>query len=334
MKNRTIQIELAFSAVIIAITIVIITAICFDLNKKIESTNKNIQATIIATNILENINFRTYDSFNEYIQTIVGTGITKKVVGSSQNIVIVGNDFNETFLGTEIPSGYIVDFTATRTSENFDIAKEISIIVKYNVLNQEEKFEITSMLERENIEECNNPVMTDTYFQDLGFNNDEYDIIPIKFAENVNHFITTNANDPEWYNYSSKRWAKVLIFSRDADNLKDLFIDENGNINSTVNYDNVTLDVTNYIYVWIPNFSIKDDITYFRYGTSKRAIKMEFQYLNNKYLYLNRVGEEISNISDECSFDGIFGVWKKLGDEEDIYYKNFNNTKYAPINIY
>lgn len=334
MKNRTIQIELAFSAVIIVITIAIITAICFDLNKKIESTNKNIEATIIATNILENINFRTYDSFNEYIQTIAGTGITKKVEGSSQNIVIVGNDFNETFLGTEIPSGYVVDFTATRTSENFDIAKEISIIVKYNVLNHEEKFEISSMLERENIEECNNPVMTDTYFQDLGFNNDEYDIIPIKFAENVNHFITTNANDPEWYNYSSKRWAKVLIFSRDADNLKDLFIDENGNINSTVNYDNMVLDVTNYIYVWIPNFSIKDDITYFRYGTSKRAIKMEFQYLNSKYLYLNRVGEEISNISDECSFDGIYGVWKKLGDEQDIYYKNFNNTKYAPINIY
>ncbi len=334
IKKRTIPIELTFSLVIIVIVISVITLICLDLSYKIESTNKNIDASVIATNILENINFRTYDGFNEYVQTLTGTGISKTVDESTQNIVIDGNDFNETFFGTQIPKDFVVNFTASRSNENFDIIKEITINITYKVFNKRENFEISSVLERENIEECNSPVTTDTYFQDLGFNNDEYEIIPIKYSKTLESFVTTNKNDPEWYNYSVKRWAKVLIFSRDTENFKDLFVDENGNIKMQANYDNIVLDVTNYIYVWIPNFSIKDDITYFRYGTSKRAIKMDFQYLNSNYLYLNRVGEEIANISNECSFDGIYGVWKKLGDENDIYYQNFNKTKYAPINIY
>lgn len=334
IKKMTIPIELLFSLVIVAVVVTIITLICVDLNKQIQHVNKNIEATVIATNILENINSRAYDGLNEYIQNLAGTGVQKKINESTQNIIIDGSQYDENFFGTEIPKDYIIDFTAVRSSENFDIVKEVNIIVRYKVFNEEEKFEISSAIERENIEECNSPVISDTYFQELNFNSDEYDIIPIKFSKALGNFVTTNTNDSEWYNYSAKKWTKVLIFSRDADNIKDLFIDENGNIKSSVNYDNIVLDVTNYIYVWIPNFSIKDDVTYFRYGTSKRAIKMDFQYLNGKYLYLNRVGEEISNISDDCSFDGIYGVWTKLGDESNIYYQNFNKTKYAPINIY
>lgn len=86
--------------------------------------------------------------------------------------------------------------------------------------------------------------------------------------------------------------------------------------------------------MWIPNFSIEDNITYFRYNASKKAIKMEFSYVDGKYLYLNKVGEEIKDISNKCNFDGIYGVWKKLGDIEDEYYNNFNKTKYAPIKLY
>ena len=148
-------------------------------------------------------------------------------------------------------------------------------------------------------------------------------------------YITTNTNDTDWFNYSVKRWAKVIIFSKKDDReLRKLFIDNKGNINFEVEYENEKINLGNYIYVWIPNFSIKDDVTYFRYGTSKKIIKMDFSYTNGKYLYSNKIGEEIKDISKDCSFDGIYGVWKKYGQHDDIYYSNFNETKYAPINMY
>lgn len=334
MRKKIGQIELFFSCVIVIIFIFIITLICVEIRKEIQILLKDTEATRIAMSIIENINSRTYENVNEYIQEFSGVSVSKKIDENIQNITINGNEFNETFFGTEIPSGYQLSFKAENSNENFDISKNIIIILKYNIMNQEKNFEFSTTLEKEDVEECNKPVINDSYFEELGFNNYDYDIIPIKYSVDNKCFITTNITDEEWYNYSSKKWAKVLIFSRDADNLKDLFIDANGLVKNNVNYANIILDVTNYIYVWIPNFTIRDNITYFRYGTSKKAIKLDFRNYNNKNLYLNKISEEILDISGECSFDGIYGVWKKLGDEEDIYYKNFNQTKYAPIDLY
>jgi hypothetical protein len=57
---------------------------------------------------------------------------------------------------------------------------------------------------------------------------------------------------------------------------------------------------------------------------------MDFKYIDGNYLYLNTVGEEIENISKECSFSGTAGVWRNL-NSEDIYITEFNKTKYGPI---
>ena len=65
-------------------------------------------------------------------------------------------------------------------------------------------------------------------------------------------------------------------------------------------------------------------------NASKNIIKMDFKYIDGNYLYLNTVGEEIENISKECSFSGIAGVWRNL-NSEDIYITEFNKTKYGPI---
>ena len=333
MKKNIVPIELLFSIIIVSIIIVIIVFVSVNIKIEIQNSNKYIEVSTIATNILENINSRTYDGVTEYVKEFAGVGVTKVLEENVQNIVIDGNEFNDTFFGVEIPNGYVLEFNAKKTNESFDIIKEISLNIKYDINSKEENFNISTIIEKENIEECNSPIISDKYFEEFGINSDEYDIIPIKYSSNSECFITTNQNDYEWYNYSAKKWAKVLVFSRDAENLKDLFIDENGIIKNQINYDNIILDIKNYIYVWIPNFSIKDNISYFRYGTSKKAIKMDFQYVNNNYLYLNKVSEEIKDISKDCSFDGIYGVWRKLG-EEDEYYKNFNTTKYAPINLY
>lgn len=330
MEKKFIQIELLFSIIIVIIVLSIITLVCVEIQKQLKVVNIKTEASLIASNIFQNINLRTFDDVNEYIQDFSGVGVSKKLDESKQKIAIIGNEFSDTFFGTEIPNGYEVIFEVENISKDFDISKNILITIKENDII--EKF--STILEKENIQECNSPIINDAYLNYLGFTNDDYDIIPIKYSYEFEKFIVTNRNDKEWYNYSSKKWAKVLIFSSDGDNLKDLFIDENGIVKNTVEYADVVLDITNYIYIWIPNFSIKDNISYFRYGTSKKAIKLDFRNYNGKNLYLNRVSEEISDISEDCSFDGIYGVWRKLNDYNDIYYQNFNKTKFAPINLY
>lgn len=335
IKNKKIlYIELLFSLLIIIFTFVIITFLCLKMNEKIEIIIKNNEASNISTNIFENINSRTYDNISEYIQEFSGVGVTKKLDLDNQNIVIDGNLFNDTFFSTKIPNGYILEFNSENPSEDFDITKYITLNIKYKINNNEKKFEISTVIEKENIEECNRPIISEAYFTDLGFNSDDYEFVPIKYSETNNSYIVTSQNDVEWYNYSSKKWAKILVFSVVAENIRDLFIDENGIVKNEVIYGDMSLNVNNYIYVWIPNFSIKDNISYFRYGTSKRAIRLDFQYMNNKYLYTNRVSEEMNDISADCSFNGIFGVWRKLDDNDDPYYMNFNKTKFAPINLY
>lgn len=284
--------------------------------------------SIIASNIMENIKSRSYDDVEKYLEELSYVGITKKIENNIQYVTVYGNEFSEKFFGTTIPKDYIVEFEAENNAEGFNVQKKISILL-YQI-DKSDGFEISTIIERENINECNTPIISDEYFKEFGFSEDEYEFIPIKYSKDKGCFVITTKDDNEWFNYSAKQWAKVLVFYRDGDILKDFFINEDGTINDISYYNNMVLDIRNYMYVWIPNFSMKDDITYFRYKAGKKAIKTDLNYVDGKYLYLNKIGEEVKDISEECSFEGIYGVWRKLGDEQDVYYSNFNKTKYAP----
>lgn len=322
--------EICFSFIIIFSIIFIITIICLEINVYSQKINKKTEASIIASNIIENIKVRSYDEIEKYIEGLSYVGITKKIEDNIQYVTVNGNEFSENFFGTKIPEDYIVEFQTQMDEKGFNVQKKISINLRYYENNREENFEISTVLEIDNIDECNSPIISDEYFKEYSFSEEEYEIIPMKYSENKKCYITTTKDDFEWYNYSAKKWAKVLIFYRDGESLKDYFINEDGTINSYVNYSNMTLNLENYMYVWIPNFSIKDDITYFRYKAGKKAIKMDVNYTDGKYLYLNKIGEDIKDISEECSFEGVYGVWRKINDFNDPYYSNFNKTKYAP----
>lgn len=334
MKKKIMPLELFFSVIIIFSIVCLITIICFEIKIYSQKINKKSEASLIASNILENMKTRSYDDIENYINEISYVGMTKKIENNIQYITIYGSEFTEKFFGTEIPNDYVIDFQMENYNEEFNVLKKVSIDVQYSVNKKLEDFVLSTIIERENIDECNLPVINDEYFKEFGISEDEYEIIPIKYSEKENCYFITSSDDEEWFNYSTKRWAKVVIFSREGNSLKDLFVQSDGRVKSIAIYDNVSLNIENYIYVWIPNFSKKDDITYFRYGTGKKSIKMDFSYINGKYLYLNKIGEEIRDISTECSFEGLYGVWRKYGDLEDPYYSNFNSTKYAPINIH
>ena len=332
MKNKILSLEIVFSIVIIVVMISIITLICLQINLEIENVNKNSEASLLVSNILENMSARSFEDIDNYINEFSGVGISKKKEGALQNIVIYGDEYTGKFFGTDIPNDFIVDFSAENDTE-FGIFKNVDILISYETKRGSKTFELTTIIEREKISECNAPILTDEYFLEFQISSDNYDIIPIKYSENNSSFIVATKDDSDWYNYSSKKWAKVVAFPKE-ENITDLFIDEHENLKDKVLIKENEIEIKDYIYVWIPNFSIKDNISYFRYGTSKKAIKMDFVYSNEQYLYLNKVAEEIKDISENCTFDGVYGVWVKLYDEENDYYKNFNNTRFAPVNLY
>lgn len=333
-EKGVVSLEIIFSTIIIIGIIFLGIIVCVKINSETKSLNQNAKASRIATNILEDMNSKSYYEFEEYVSELSMVGMTKRIVNNMQYITVSGNEVQDKFFDTEIPKDYNVEITIGTSEENFNESKEVNILVKYKVLNKEEKFELSTVLEHDNILECNSPIISQDYFDELNISLDDYDVIPIKYSANKNSFVTTTMNDSEWYNYSAKVWAKIVIFLKDGDDLEGQFIDEYGTVKNSINYNNSEVNINNYIYVWIPNFTISDEISYFRYRASKKIIKQDFLYVDSRYLHVNRVAEEVNDISGDVSFNGKYGVWRKLGNTDDIYYQNFNLTKYAPINLY
>lgn len=308
----------------------IITLIVLKIKSESKIVNSNSEASIIITNILENMKSKKYTDIEEYINNLSILGISKQFEENDQIINVDGNLLEDKFFGTEIPKGYILNLRIHNLNEKFDIQKSIKIILKNNL----ETLEASTILTRDIVDVCNKPQISEKYFNEFGISLEEYEVIPIKYSYKNNSYVVTTKGDDEWYNYYSKDWAKVLIFSKYGEDLKNQFIEENGNIKKQIKYNDYLLDLTNYIYVWIPNFSIKDNNSFFRYESSKNAIKQEMLYSNGEYLYLNSISDNIQDVSEKCNFNGINGVWRKIIDIEDVYLSTFNSTKFGPVNIY
>lgn len=333
-KKNILKIESIFAFLIITTIIFIITTVCIRINLEFKVIREKSKATSIITGMLENINSRTYTDFEKYIEDVSIIGISKTMEANTQSISINGDVCVDKFLGTEVPEGYIVSLEISNSDDIFNIMKNVNISIKFFINNFEYNEKISTVIEREKISECNSPVISESYFDRIGINTEYYNVIPIKYSNELNSYVKTSVGDKDWYNYAAKEWAKVLVFLKDGEDLEGHFISENGIIKNTINYNDYQIDINNYIYIWIPNFSIKDDKSYFRYATGKNCIKMDLIYVDNEYLNMNTVGEEVEDISETCNFNGVYGVWRKLGDEQDEYYSNFNLTKFAPINTH
>lgn len=324
-----ISIEFIFSLLIIIGIVSIIIYVCTILTSNTNKINKSAEATIILTNILENINSRDYDNFTNYINNVSILGLTKSIENDKQYILVDGEASQDKFLGVEIPSGYILELIIESLNNEFDIVKKVSISITYDVEGYDEEVTMSTIIQNDMIDECNEPNFSSEYFKEAGVGLEEYEIIPIKYSESDNSYVVTTSADSEWYNYSSKEWAKVLVFpKRTSINMRSLYISSTGVVNDADD------SINNYMYVWIPNFSVKNNQSYFRYGAGKNVIKTDFKYIDGKYLYLNTVGEEVDNISKECSFAGVFGVWRNVANVDDVYFQEFNKTKYGPLTVY
>lgn len=322
-NNKFLIIESILSFFIIIIISAIITLVCLKIKSESKIVNNTSKGSVIITNILENMNSRKYAEIEEYIDNLSVIGISKKIEENNQVITVDGNLFEDRFFGTEIPKGYILELKIHNLNEKFDIQKSVNILLISNV----EKLEISTVLERKFVEECNPPQISKEYFSDLEINMDNYEIIPIKYSNSLNTYVVTTQGDDLWYNYYAKEWAKILVFPKNGENIKNQFVDNQGVIKNT-------FELQKYMYTWIPNFSVRDNISYFRYGSGKNLIRQDLLYSNGEYLYLNTISDDIPDISNECSFNGINGVWKKVNDTDDVYFTAFNVTKFGPINLH
>ena len=187
MKKRIMALEMFFSIIIIFSIIFIVTVICLEIRLYSQKINKEAEASRIASNIIENIRMRSYDDVEKYIEELSYVGISKKIENDIQYVTINGKEFSENFFGTQIPKDYIIDFQAENYSEGFNIQKRIDLTLNYSLNQKIEDFNISTVIDRENINECNSPIISDEYFKELGFSEADFEIIPIALVSLI-HF--------------------------------------------------------------------------------------------------------------------------------------------------
>lgn len=166
---------------------------------------------------------------------------------------------NVKFFNTKIPKGYIVDLNINNTygsdtTNKYDIVKNIEVVVKYNVGKNQEEIKLSTAKAMEIVDECNAPIFAKEnfeYCEDSVKNNIEsLEIIPVKKLGAS--YVRTTVTDPLWYNYENKDWAKIII--------DDTYCDDSGNLKP--GYQDV-------MYVWVPNYGMKDGNLNFRYKSTK-----------------------------------------------------------------
>lgn len=327
LKNNYIPFEIIFSVIIILSTIIIVAIVSLNIARKAERVNKEAKAILLISNIIENIQTRSYDNFEEYINNLSMVGVSKSYEITTQIVSINGEELTESIFGQNIPDNYDIEFKIENLSKDFNIMKNITIEVYYDVNGNVESESISTTLEKEMVDRCNEPNMSSNYFSNV-VEGEKYEIVPIKYSDETNSYTETYIGDTRWYNYSAKKWAKVLIFTDSS--LKEKFIKDNGEIEENVDGKNIY----DYMYVWIPNFSKRSGKTFFRYGASKNIIRIVPEQATDYYLYLNGVSDVVDDISDECKFEGITGVWVKVSETSNNYFKEFNNTKYGPLDLH
>ena len=333
-KNNFIGIEVVFSIMIIIIILFVIVLVVLSMKQKVRQINKNDEANIILTNLLENINSRDFNSFETYINELSTIGISKSIEKNTQTISIDGSQLEDKFLSTSIPSGYNIELIITDDT-GFDVLKNIEIVARYKVDRKNYVKRVSTVIEREMIDRCNSPVIAADNFITEEIESDKYSIIPIKYSDVEKRYVKTNLGDEEWYNYSAKEWAKILVLTKEDESLETSFINDDGSVNREIQIGEEMASIDNYMYVWIPNFTVKSGRTYFRYGAGKSTIRLNFKTNDEEeYLFLNEISNSENDLSKEVTFDGVSGVWIKVTDTENEYYKAFNETKYGPMNRY
>lgn len=236
--------DVLISATIIVLSIVVVSMLYVNTSLESRNITRTAGATRIATNIMESIRILSYDEFLNSFQSYAGSNAT--------SVEFVGN--GSSFFDTKIPTGFTVNISAipvyggtTNASKQFDLVRNVEIIVKYDVGKVEEKVNFNTVKQRELIEACNEPDLNNLRASKILKSGMSY--YPIKYVQNAKAYVKTNESDPEWYNYQNRYWAMIVISKLSEDKL----FDSNGKFIGVINTNTSNAAYTQKA-LWIPKF--------------------------------------------------------------------------------
>lgn len=333
-------VDIVVSISVIAITIVVITAIYINIDLTSKKVERTAGATRIATNIIEEINRMYYEEFSTELETIYTDATTNatyryitatKTDETNYTFIIEPKKTSQDvkFFSTRIPKGYILNLEAVNTygsdtTDKYDIVKNIKISVTYNVGDKTEKTELSTAKSMEIVEMCNTPIFTEESFKfcdsSIKDNVNSLTIIPIKDSGTT--YEKTTVNDSEWFNYTNKKWAKILL---DAS-----YYNQSTNLVKT-GFEDV-------MYVWIPNFG-QDSSGNFGFKYKNTIYKIKEKTLlpkvvsgRDKIVYTVDKATELTDLSG-CTFTEN-GYWIKYSDiASNSYSTNLNSSVYGPLDF-
>lgn len=156
--------DIIVAATIIVFTMAIVSMIYVNTTFESRNVTRTAGATRIATNILENIEKLPYEEFVNSFNTEI-TGVAKQTAGDFIDYYLLDGGADKKLFSTSIPRGYDVYMKAdqsygshTNTAEQFDLVREINIVVAFSVGERLEKVDFKTVKEREVLFEANKPV--------------------------------------------------------------------------------------------------------------------------------------------------------------------------------
>jgi len=347
-------IDIVLSMAVIVITVGTIVAIYTNIDLTSKSINRTASATRIATTMIEQINKKTYAEFVEEIgneldttdDTIIGkieairaeigtNAISNwsKPTADELILTIAGKETLEyKFFNVNIPRGYTVTLDIKNAGNGlvvFDLVREIDIKVEYDIGKNKHEVSLSTVRTRETVEECNPPLLSS-----VPRASDEI-VIPIKYVVNKQAYYRAVETDTDWYSYSNKEWARVLVIKEeDLNSYIDSF---NGRITKTIE------EINSKLYLWIPRFYINGPDFAFLYSNTNREI--ELINLNNikigseKLTIFSPGSSNISEMTEETietDFGNEKGKWityvSVKNGTSSIGNKLNTSDEYGPIN--
>lgn len=335
--------DIIIAIMIIVVTVSVISMIYVNTNLQSREITRTAGATRIATSILENIEKISYTDFcAEYT----------RIKNTNSNIIAI-DDYtsypsgtNTTVFNTKIPKGFTIYIygepnygSYISTSDQFDLVRDIKLYITFKTGDLLKVVDFSTSKKRELINEVNAPMTSILVSQGI-LNSGDKKFYAVKYSENANSYIKTTEDDSDWYSYSNKKWAMVIVSTEDEENLFDL----NGKL---------IANSSQYArYVWIPKYFYKvsdgnNVISEFAYGSlSDKAIKIDQELKandNSTILYYNTYGNKLESSIEPTSFvlsgnRKISGKWILANSLEsinsDIDGELLNNSIYGPCQIH
>jgi hypothetical protein len=334
--------DVLIAASMIIMTVVVVSMLYVNTSIGSRNITRTAGATRIATNIMENIQEMSYEEFIVEFNNNVSAGDTG---------INIAKETELTIFGTKIPKGYNLVMSAdnvygshTEEKEQFDLVRQVTITVKYAVGSSEEQVQFSTAKQRELIGECNEPSLE--YLSSTNLN-----IYPVKYSENAGAYIKTTKDDTEWYNYTNKNWAMVIVSKLSESDLFDVNGKFIGTINKDTSNDNYTQKE-----VWIPryftNATASNKNVQFAFLSTGKMISNEQLSSNgadpSKFYYYT--SKDVTSDWNTTDTDALFdiatnkntGKWVKI-DETNTTTGIFNGeesadklnaSQYGPFNIH